>query len=323
MTSSVLVTGGAGYIGSHLVHLLNTTGVNIVVLDNMTNPSNLDRSGVTFYEGDIREKSAVSFILRRHQVDRVFHFASKISVGDSVKDPLSYYDDLAGTLSLLDCMRKNEVRKIVFSSSAAVFGNSGHSYLKTYDHKSPASPYGRMKSMTEDVLVDCASAYGIGSVSLRYFNAAGAHPDGILGERHDPETHLIPLLLRSILTGETVTIYGDDYSTPDGTCIRDYVHVCDLAQAHLLAMYGLDRNPDSAHFFNLGSGEGYSVFQVIAAITRLTGKSPKVEIGPRRPGDPDRLVADSSHANQTLGWKRMYNLDQIIQHAWNFEKTKS
>ena len=259
-------------------------------------------------------------VLRRHRPFAVLHFAALAYVGESVADPLRYYrNNVGGTIDLLRAMREAEVSKIVFSSTCAVYGVPKKVPIPENHPQHPLNPYGHSKRMVEQMLADAASAYGIDSVSLRYFNAAGADPDGEIGEAHDPETHLIPLALE-VAAGlrPRLTIHGIDYPTPDGTCIRDYVHVADLADAHVLALRYLARNP-GASAFNLGNGGGFTVREVIAAAERVTGRKIRVREGPRRPGDPPALVGNAGSARRTLGWKPRYrDLEAIVSTAWRW-----
>jgi len=320
---SVLVVGGAGYIGSHMVWLLGQLGAEVVVLDDL---SGGHADAVLFGElvrGTTADAALLNGLFAAHRFDAVMHFASFIRVGESVADPAKYYaNNVAHTLLLLDVMRKHGVRQFIFSSTAAVFGEPVYCPIDEGHPQSPINPYGRSKLMIEQVLGDYALAYGLRSVSLRYFNAAGAHPDGLLGERHEPETHLIPLVLQAVAGKRShIGVFGTDYPTPDGTCIRDYIHVMDLADAHWRALQYLQAGGETA-VFNLGNGSGYSVRQVIDAARQVTGLPVPVQYGPRRAGDPVRLVADATRAHQVLGWKPKYAaLGTIVQHAWRWAKT--
>ncbi|MDF1486081.1 UDP-glucose 4-epimerase GalE [Ramlibacter sp. H39-3-26] len=318
---NILVVGGAGYIGSHMVWLLGQHGVQAVTLDNLVAGH---RDAVLHGElrvGDVADRALLDQILDSQRFDAVMHFASFIQVGESVLDPAKYYrNNVATTLTLLDAMRDHGVRQFVFSSTAALFGEPAYTPIDEKHPLQPINPYGRSKWMVEQVLADYARAYGLQSVCLRYFNAAGAHPQGLLGERHEPETHLIPLVLQAA-TGRRshVTVFGRDYDTPDGTCIRDYVHVMDLADAHWLALQYLARG-GTAGAFNLGNGNGYSVQEVVDTARRVTGRDIAVREGPRRAGDPARLVADAALARQVLGWQpRHGSLEAIVRDAWQWE----
>jgi UDP-glucose 4-epimerase len=317
----ILVAGGAGYIGSHMVKRLLAADVDVIVLDDLSTGYRDAVKGGTFVEGDIADRSLLDGIFRRHAIDAVMHFASFIQVGESMKKPGIYYrNNLSATLNLLDAMVAADVRHFIFSSTAAVFGEPKYVPIDEEHPKRPINPYGRSKWMVEQVLEDYDRAFGLKSVCLRYFNAAGADPDGELGERHDPETHLIPLLLQ-VASGrrKSIAVFGDDYPTPDGTCIRDYIHVTDLCEAHLLALGHLQAHNRSERY-NLGNGNGYSINEVIAAVESVTGRPIPREVQERRAGDPPRLVADASRARQELGWSpRFSDLESIIEHAWRWE----
>ncbi|QXH44471.1 UDP-glucose 4-epimerase GalE [Pseudomonas xanthosomatis] len=314
-----LVVGGAGYIGSHMVKHLHDSGHEVVVVD--TAPALLP--GIHWAELDIADGHKLDALFARHRFDAVFHFASFIQVGESVSDPARYYqNNVASTLTLLQAMLRAGVRRLVFSSTAAVYGDPHYTPIDEAHPKAPINPYGRSKWMVEQVLQDYDRAYSLKSVCLRYFNAAGADPGGQLGECHEPETHLIPLILQAASGRRAaITVFGRDYATDDGTCIRDYVHVCDLASAHALAVDYLVRGGDSA-VFNLGNGLGFSVQQVIDAACRVTGRLIEVREAPRRAGDPPSLVADAGKAREVLGWAPRYAaLEEIVGHAWQWELT--
>ncbi|MDA8059648.1 MAG: UDP-glucose 4-epimerase GalE [Nitrospiraceae bacterium] len=317
----ILVTGGAGYIGSHMVLLLKKSGHEVVVLDNLSNGHRESILDTTFVPGDIGDRPLLDRLMSENRFDAVMHFASFIQVGESVTSPTKYYNNnVSRTLVLLDAMIDAGVKKFIFSSTAAIFGIPSRTPIDESHPKYPVNPYGRTKLFVEEILADYGQAYGLKSVALRYFNAAGADPDGRTGERHHPETHLIPLILKAA-SGERdfITVYGRDYDTPDGTCIRDYIHVIDLCEAHLLALMHLESGGDSISY-NLGNGQGFSVLEVIAAAERVTQKSIRVETGERRAGDPPRLVADSRMIKRDLGWAPCYpDIDTIIRHAWQFE----
>ena len=321
----VLVVGGAGYIGSHMVRLLVEAGRGVVVFDNFSQGHRAAVAGVEVFEGDLMSPDDLAAAFDTYDIEAVIHFAALISVGDSVTDPASYYrNNVTGTLNLLDAMRAAGVNKLVFSSTAAVFGNPLTEKLAEDHPLAPINPYGWSKRMVEQVLADMAHAWGLNSVALRYFNASGAHPSGEIGEAHDPETHLVPVVLLAAMGLRTaLKLFGDDYDTPDGTCIRDYIHVCDLASAHLKALDYMDTAP-GAHAFNLGNGAGCSNQEVVEAARRVTGKELPVEIAPRRAGDPARLVADSTRAREVLGWTPEHpDLDSIIQSAWDWHQNPS
>jgi UDP-glucose 4-epimerase len=324
--TAILVTGGAGYIGSHMVKTLLDAGDHkVVVLDNLVGGYRDAVPGGIFVKGDTSDTQLICRILDEYQVSAVMHFASYIQVGESVADPGKYYrNNVVNTVLLLDAMRTCRVNKFIFSSSAAVYGEPEQVPIPESHRKSPVNPYGQSKWMVEQMLSDLDRACGFRSVCLRYFNASGAHPSGLLGERHEPETHLIPLVLRAA-SGITpqIKVFGSDYDTPDGTCIRDYVHIMDLCQAHQLALESLLDGGKSAAF-NLGNGQGFSVREVIAAAERVTHRNIPVVHASRRAGDPARLVADSTLVRTRLNWRPRYEqLDTIIEHAWAWEKKKS
>lgn len=318
----ILVVGGAGYIGSHMVKMLLDTGQSTVTLDNLVNGHRDAVLGGEFVFGDLSDAALLDGLFRSYTFDAVMHFASFIQVGESVKDPAKYYqNNVACTLNLLDAMVTHGVRKLIFSSTAAIFGDPCYTPIDEAHSRKPINPYGRSKLMVEQVLADYDLAYGLKSVCLRYFNAAGADPDGLLGERHNPETHLIPLVLQAASgRRESISVYGDNYATPDGSCIRDYIHVSDLCEAHFLALeYLLDRGNSAA--YNLGNGKGFSVYEVIDSARRVTGKTINVVRASRRDGDPVVLVACSSLAQEVLGWKPKHSeLDVIVGHAWQWEQ---
>lgn len=318
----VLVTGGAGYIGSHMVKALLAAEYHPVILDNLSSGSPSAVLGGEFVRGDLADQQLLDDLFTASKFAGVMHFASFINVGESVEQPLKYYrNNFLNTLNLLECMFRHNANNFIFSSSAAIFGNPLRTPIDESHPVAPINPYGQSKSMVETALADFDRAYGLRSVSLRYFNAAGADPDGELGERHAPETHLIPLALGAA-SGRlpALKIFGRDYDTPDGTCIRDYVHTFDLCQAHLLALEFLLQGGRSSAF-NLGSGGGYSVQEVISVAESVTGGKIPVSVAPRRPGDPVRLVADSRLIAGSLGWRPRYgDLETIIRHAWRWEQ---
>ena len=321
MSQSILVTGGAGYVGSHACKALAGAGYRPVVYDNLSRGHREAVRWGPFVEGDLHDGARLAAALSTHQVAAVMHFAAFAYVGESVADPEIYYaNNLGGTLALLDAMRKTNVETIVFSSTCAVYGVPENLPIRETTAKAPLNPYGETKLAIERALHWYAAAYGMRYAALRYFNAAGADPDGEIGEDHEPETHLIPLVLRAALgRGEPVEIYGTDYPTPDGTAIRDYIHVSDLAEAHLRALGHLAAGGDSAAL-NLGTGRGCSVREVIAAVERIGGrKVPQREVA-RRPGDPPELVADPALARSRLGWQPHHSdLDTIICTALAWE----
>jgi UDP-glucose 4-epimerase len=318
---NILVVGGAGYIGSHMVKFLGDAGYQVAVYDNLSTGFSNSVVRSALIKGDLADRDKIQAVLHERQIEAVFHFASSIQVGESTMDPAKYYrNNLVNTLNLLDAMRAGGVERMVFSSTAAVYGEPKQVPIPETHGRMPLNPYGRTKSMVEDILHDYHTAYGLQSFSLRYFNAAGADPEGEIGERHDPETHLIPLILQ-VASGRrpSVAILGRDYDTPDGTCIRDYVHVMDLAKAHDQALKYLIAN-GGCHACNLGTGQGYSVQQVVAAAERVTGRVIRIEETPRRQGDPACLIADATKAHEMLGWlPRLSDLETLIAHAWAWE----
>ncbi|WP_116134028.1 UDP-glucose 4-epimerase GalE [Tropicimonas sp. IMCC34043] len=325
MKRNVLVCGGAGYIGSHMVRLLQEAGHGVVVFDNLSQGHEQAIAGVTLERGDLLNPADLAGVFDRHNVDAVIHFAALIAVGESVAAPDLYYrNNVVGTLNLLDAMRAAGVEKLVFSSTAAVFGNPLTDLIDETHPLAPINPYGWSKRMVEQMLSDMATAYGLRSVCLRYFNAAGAHPDGTIGEAHAPETHLIPLVLLAALgLRDKLSVFGADYDTRDGTCIRDYIHVLDLASAHLKALDFMDDEP-GAHVFNLGNGNGFTTLEVMQAASRVTGREIPFEMAPRRAGDAGILVADSARAKSLLGWKPGYaELETIIETAWRWHQAPS
>jgi UDP-glucose 4-epimerase len=291
--------------------------VEVTVLDNLSTGHREAVRWGDLIEADLMDPQSLDFAFSGQRFDAVMHFCARSLVGESVIEPYGYYaNNVTGTLNLLETMRRYDVDRLVFSSTAAVFGTPVTDLIDEDHPKAPINPYGASKLMVERILADAAAAYGLRSVALRYFNAAGASPDGDIGESHQPETHLIPNVLRSALgAGQALKVFGDDYPTPDGTCIRDYVHVDDLAEAHMLALDYMQHAP-GAHAFNLGNGQGFSVRQVIQAAERVTGRSIPHEIAPRRQGDPPVLVASSIRARLQLGWKPRYvELEPIIESA--------
>ena len=323
----VLVLGGAGYIGSHMVAYLQSQNIASVVIDDLSTGFANSVAGVPFYQGDFANQELLQQVFKEHQIDAVMHFAASSQVGESVSDPEKYYfNNLCKTQVLLNNMRQHQVINIVFSSTAAVYGSPQQALINEQHPVAPMNPYGRSKLAVEWMLQDYASAYGIKAVCLRYFNAAGAAIDASNGERHDPETHLIPLVLQA-LSGrrQGIKIFGTDYATPDGTCIRDYIHILDLAQAHLLALnWLLIQSSFTYRAFNLGNGAGFSVRQVIATAKEITGQHLNEEATARRVGDPAILVASAEQAKQVLDWKPQYTqLQEIITHAWAWEQKLS
>lgn len=323
-----LVTGGCGYIGSHMVRLLTQQGHRVTVLDNLSTGHRQACGDAALVVADIRDAEAVQHLFATHSFDVIMHFAGLIVVSESVIMPGAYYDvNVTGTLVLLEAMRQAGVGRFVFSSTAAVYGEPEGGGLarplREDDATRPINPYGHGKRMVEQMLADYHTAHGLSSVVFRYFNAAGADPSGEIGEAHHPETHLIPNVLKAALgEGPGLTVYGDDYPTPDGTCLRDYIHINDLADAHLAAVAYLEQHP-GAHLFNLGNGRGFSVLEVIEAARRVTGREIRHVVAPRRAGDAPTLVADGSKARQALGWKPRYpEVEGIIETAWRWTQAR-
>lgn len=323
----VLVVGGAGYIGSHMVKWLSNQGHDVIVLDNLTTGFRQAAKYGELVVGDLADINTLENLFRRHRFDAVMHFAAYSLVGESVVNPAKYYrNNVANTLNLLDVMVRHNVKHFIFSSTAATFGEPEYVPIDERHPQNPINAYGASKLMVERILKDYADAYGLHSVSLRYFNACGADPEGELGENHEPETHLIPIILQAASgRRESITVFGRDYDTEDGTCIRDYIHINDLCSAHELAMqYIVDSQGEGALAFNLGNGQGFSVQQVIDVVEMVIkedGYSLKIEEGERRVGDPAVLIADASRAHNILGWVPAYDdLKTIVTHAWEWEK---
>ncbi len=315
---TILVAGGAGYIGSHMTALLVEKGYEVVVVDNLcTGHWQAVKGGAKLRVGDVRDKAFLDRVFTEFRVDGVINFAAFSLVGESVLDPLKYYaNNMSGAISMLSAMRDHGVNKIVFSSTAATYGEPEKQPIEETDRTNPTNPYGETKLAIEGLLKWCDKAYGIRYAALRYFNAAGSNTDVGIGEDHSPETHLIPIVLQCALgKRDHVGIYGDDYPTADGTCVRDYIHVRDLAMAHLLALEYLDRDGESGPF-NLGSGDGYSVREIIDTARKVTGKPIPAVVEPRRAGDPSVLIASNRKAREVLGWKPERGLEEIIADAW-------
>jgi len=326
--SMVLVTGGAGYVGSHAVKALASAGHDVVVYDDLSagHPEAVSAVAgafparhVSLVPGDIADTAGVESVLRRAGATAVMHFAARLLVGESVRDPFAYYRvNVGGTLSVLEAMARAGVRHFVFSSTAATFGEPERVPIDEGHSQRPINPYGETKLAVERALPHVERAHGIRHVILRYFNASGADPEGLLGEDHDPEEHLIPRALAAAVGGPGLTVFGDDYPTPDGTCIRDFVHVSDLADAHLLALARLEGGGASSAY-NLGNGDGRSVREVLDAVAAVGGRPVPHAVGPRRPGDPARLVAASARARAELGWSpRRHRLETIVDTAWRW-----
>ncbi|MEJ2646579.1 MAG: UDP-glucose 4-epimerase GalE [Gammaproteobacteria bacterium] len=325
MNKTILVVGGAGYIGSHMVKMLLEQGYGAVVLDDLSTGYEEAVLGGEFIRGDLGDTALLSELFTRHQIDAVMHFAAFIQVGESVEHPSKYYhNNVCKTLNLLDSMVAHGINHFIFSSSAAIFGEPQYVPVDEEHPKAPINPYGLTKLMVEQILQDFDHAYGLKSICLRYFNAAGADPDGELGPRYPKVSNLIPVVLKAASgRSPSVTVFGRDYETPDGTGVRDYIHILDLCQAHLLALKRLwDGSPSGV--YNLGNGKGFSVQQVIDMAHEVSGRQIPVLDGPRRAGDPASLVADSKRAQADLGWKPEYgDLRAIVEHAWQWEKKQA
>lgn len=318
---NILVMGGAGYIGSHTVKHLVENGYNVIVADNLSMGHREAVKTDKFELADLMDKESLRVVFKKYPIDTVINFAGFIAVGESVENPAKYYqNNVVGTLNLLDIMLENNVKKIVFSSTAAVFGNPLYVPIDEKHITNPINPYGQTKLMIEKIFADYQRAYGLKYIAFRYFNASGCAVDGSIGESHNPETHLIPLVLKAI-KGEraNIKIFGDDYETPDGTCIRDYIHVEDLAEAHRLAVKNIDK---FTGVLNLGTSNGTSVKEIIDIAENITGKKCPVIIEGRRAGDPAILSATSGKAKEILGWKPKLTMEDIIKTAWNWELNK-
>jgi UDP-glucose-4-epimerase GalE len=320
-TRRILVTGGAGYIGSHTVRVLLERGYDVAVVDNLSKGYRQNVPARRLYEIELADTSALTGLMRQLNTEAVVHFAAFIAVGESMVEPERYFvNNVSGSLSLLSAMQAAGVKHIVFSSTAAVYGSPDAVPILETSPIQALNPYGESKVMVETLLGWFDRIHHLTSVCLRYFNAAGGAPDGRLGEQHEPETHLIPLILRAVLSGKPVTVFGQDYDTPDGTCIRDYIHVEDLAEAHVLALEYLLAGGRSDQF-NVGTGTGHSVMEVIHAVEKITGQKVPYLMGTRRAGDPARLVASSDKLRSTLGWQpRSSDLNTIVTHAWEFAR---
>jgi len=318
----ILVTGGAGYIGSHAVRLFLERGHDVWVYDNLVYGHREAVPADRLVVGDLNEINRIDHLLMEKRIDACVHFAAFTYVGESVTNPAKYYqNNLVNTLNLMECLRRHKVARFVFSSTAATYGMPEKMPITEDTPQKPINPYGASKLAVEHALVDYAHAYQWGFAALRYFNASGAHASGEIGEDHSPETHLIPLIIQAAMGKRPhIEIFGTDYPTPDGTCVRDYIHVDDLAEAHLLALEKLQ--PGQAMHYNLGIGRGYSVREVITAVEAVTGKKVPVKEGPRRAGDPPELVASSDKIQKELGWKPRYtDIKAIVETAWNWHRT--
>ncbi len=319
----ILVVGGAGYIGSHAVKELNLQGYETVTFDNLVYGHRDAVKWGAFEEGDMADENRLRELFATHEIAAVMHFAAYAYVGESVTDPEKYYfNNVAATLNLLKVMREFGVTKFIFSSTCATYGEPQVVPIPEDHPQNPINPYGMSKLMVEKILADYGRAYGLKSIAFRYFNAAGADPDGEIGERHDPETHLIPLVMEAILGGRKLKIFGDDYPTADGTCIRDYIHVVDLARAHILGLERLLAGGDSA-VYNLGNGSGYSVKQIIETTEKVSGRKVPYDVAPRRAGDPAALIGSAGKAIAELGWKPEFaEIDRIIETAWHWHRSR-
>ena len=328
--STVVVTGGAGYIGSHAVLALAAAGYDVVVFDDLSAGHReavariihaWPQRRISLVTGDVLDGAAISQVLRTSGAEAVLHFAARLSVGESVRDPLGYYrTNVIGTLTLLEAMVGAGVSRFVLSSTAATFGEPERVPIDETHPQRPINPYGESKLAVERALTYLESALGLRSIALRYFNAAGADPGGLIGEDHEPELHLIPLTIQAAQGGTPLTVFGGDYPTADGTCIRDYIHVTDLAEAHVLALRALEGGAASTAY-NLGNGDGISVKALIESVERVAGRRVPHVVGPRRPGDPARLVASSQRVREELGWRpRLDRLDQIVETAWRWHE---
>ena len=318
----ILVVGGAGFIGSHMVKMLLELDYQVSTFDNLSSGHRDAVTGGNFFEGDLANQDDLRSVIKNNSFDCVMHFASSIEVGESIIDPKKYYrNNLINTINLLNQIIRSKIQYFIFSSTAAVYGNPKSIPISEDHIKDPINPYGNTKLMIERVLNDYRRAYDLKFISLRYFNAAGCDPDGLLGERHEPETHLIPLVLRAASgRNKSIKVFGNDYETKDGTCVRDYIHVHDICDAHIKSMrYLMDGGHSQC--INLGNGSGFSVNEIIETAKKVTNKDFNIISENRRIGDPDILIADSSRAEKILNWKPIYSsLDEIVSHAWDFEK---
>lgn len=322
MNKNILVTGGAGYIGSHTVKMLSANNYNTIVLDNLSR-GNLGSvpDSIKFEKVDLLDKKRLEKTVRKYKIDAIIHFAAFAYVGESVKKPEIYYENnVVGSFNLIKTMVKYDIKKLIFSSTCSIYGKPTKIPISESETDNPINPYAKTKYIVENILKDFDEAFGLKFISLRYFNAAGADFEGNIGESHQPEPHLIPLVINTALDNrDKIYIYGDDYKTKDGTCIRDYIHVNDLAEAHVRALQHLFKNNES-HIINLGTGKGYSVKEIIKTCKKLTDKHINFEIADRRSGDPPILIANYSKAQNMLNWSPKYNLEKIIKSAYNWHK---
>ena len=324
MNNKILVTGGAGYIGSITVQVLKKEGFEPIIFDNLVTGHKESIAQEKFYQGDlVKDVGLLDKVFKVEKPEAVIHFAAMSLVGESVINPQKYFtNNLIGALNLLKVMLENKVLKIVFSSTAAVYGEPKKIPIDEEDAKNPTSPYGQSKLMIEKILNDYGQAYSLNSIALRYFNACGALLDGSLGEDHHPETHLIPAAMQAALAKKTFKLFGNDYPTPDGTCIRDYIHVLDLAAGHVAALKFLEKGAKGYHYYNVGTGRGYSVLEVVKMVKQVSRVNFSSPIGPRREGDPARLVAKAEKIKKELGWRAKYSdLETIVKSAWQWHKT--
>lgn len=320
---SILITGGAGYIGSHTAYLMSQNNYDVIILDSMLYNQDFNHKWATLIKGDFADKQILKNIFENYNIQAVMHFAALIEVGESVKNPLKFYkNNVSKTITLLDSMIEHNVKKFIFSSSCAVYGCPQWLPLTENHPKNPISPYGNNKLIVETMLQDCEKAYDLKYVNLRYFNAAGAMPEIKLGENHKPETHLIPLVLRAAISGSEFCVFGNNYETKDGSCIRDYIHVSDLANAHRLALEYLNAGNNS-ECFNLGTGNGFSVLQICEAVEKICCKKIKISYKNKREGDPAVLIASPEKALNILGWQAKHSsLENIISSAYAYEIQK-
>lgn len=320
---NILVTGGAGYIGSHVVRDLNDNGYKVIVLDNLSEGHKGSIAGNEFVQGDINDSEILSNIFPKYKIDAVMHFCAFAYVGESVENPEKYYkNNVSATINLLSSMIKYKVKHFIFSSTCATYGNPVYIPIDEKHPQNPINPYGNSKLMVEKILSDYSNAYGLNYIALRYFNAAGAHPDGKIGESHRLETHLIPLVLKTLTKEkESINIFGDDYDTPDGTCIRDYIHVCDLASAHRSALENLLSGGENKTI-NLGTGIGVSVKEIIKICEKVTGMKVPATVCARRKGDPPSLVASNGYAKEVLGFSPKFDINETIKTAWEWEQNR-
>ncbi|KSU87029.1 UDP-glucose 4-epimerase GalE [Priestia flexa] len=318
----ILVVGGAGYVGSHLVKEL-VEKEKVVVLDNLsTGFKSLIDDRAVFVEGDLGNRSVLDEVFSTYPIKAVMHFAANSLVGESVENPYKYYENnVSATLTLLKAMVDHNVKNFIFSSTAATYGTPNVDLIDEGQPNNPINPYGKTKLMVEHILEDFSAAYGLNYVVLRYFNVAGAHHSGTIGESHDPETHLIPIILQHLLgQREEISVFGTDYNTPDGTCIRDYIHATDLANAHILALEALLEEKKKTAIYNLGNGNGFSVKEVIETCEQVTERTATIQYVERRAGDPAKLVASSEKIQAELGWEPKFSLTDIIESAWNWHR---